>query len=1174
MNQNALKIVTIGDSITQAENGYNSYRKELWELLNEAGYNVDFVGSENRNKDGGNFEDRSFDPDHEGHWGWRIDEIINGRGGDNLSDWLTGYTPDVALIHLGSNDAIQSNSAVSSVEELKQVIDILRQDNPNVTIFLSQLIPAVNGGFNNRIQQLNSLIPGIVADKNQANSPVILVDQNSGFNANTDTYDGVHPDPSGEAKMAQKWFDALKNYFDSVGINPDDGDSSPPLPTNNSPNAVNDAFTINENTSDNLLRVLANDSDSDGDSLAVSINAQPGNGSLNIVQNEFFYTPDADFTGVDTFTYQVDDGNGGTDTATVNVTVNNVNNIPLAANDSASTNEDTAVSINVLANDSDADGDNLNIASVSSPNNGTTAIVDNEIVYTPAANFNGVDSFNYQVEDGNGETQTATVTVNVAPVNDQPLAQNDAATTNQDTEVSIDVLANDGDIDGDNLTIASVAAANNGTTAIVGNEVVYTPASGFSGEDSFTYSINDGSGVNQTAQVNVTVAAVNPTNPTNPTNPSTRVDAGLLALYNFDEGSGDTVFDVSGVGTALNLQIDNVSRTSWGNGVLNINAPNLIASNGTADKLIDGITATQEITLEAWVTPENRSQNGPARIATLSSNVSNRNFTFGQAGDDYNVRLRTTSTGNNGVGRTVSSNGGLLSTELTHVIYTREADGDAALYINNQLVASENIGGNLSNWNDSYSFALGNELTGDRPWLGSLDLFAVYNQAFDAGEVEQNFLAGAEDSASPQTPPPDNNPTNNIPVVANDSATTNEDTAVSINVLENDSDADGDDLNIVSVASANNGTTTIVSNEIVYTPAANFNGVDSFSYEISDGNGGIETATVTVNVAPVNDQPIAENDTATTSEDTQVSINVLANDSDVDGDNLTVVSVAAGNNGTTEIIGNEIIYTPEAGFTGEDNFTYSINDGSGVNQTAQVNINVTEAGSNNSSERVDAGLLALYNFNEGRGDTVFDVSGVGTALNLEIDNVTGVSWGDGELTINSPNLIASNGTATKLIDGIKATQEITLEAWVTPENRSQNGPARIATLSSNVSNRNFTLGQAGDDYNVRLRTTNTGNNGVGRTVSSSGGLLNTELTHVVYTREADGDAALYIDNQLVASENIRGDLSNWDDDYRLGIGNEFSGDRPWLGSLDLFAVYNQAFDAGEVEQNFLAGSDF
>jgi lysophospholipase L1-like esterase len=1165
-----IKIMTLGDSITQAENGQNSYRKALWEKLTASGYDVDFVGSENRNKDNNNFEDSNFDPDHEGHWGWRIDEIINGRGGEGkLSDWLTGYTPDVALIHLGSNDAIQSNSAISSVEELKQVIDILRQDNENVTIFLSQLIPSSNGGFNDRIQQLNSLIPGIVTDKNQANSPVILVDQNSGFNPNTDTYDGVHPDNSGEAKMAQKWFDALKNYFDSVNINPNDGDSSPPLPTNNPPNAANDAFTIDENTSNNLFKVLENDSDSDGDSLAVNINAQPANGTVNIVQNEIFYTPDTDFTGIDTFNYQIDDGNGGTDTATVNVNVANVNEIPSSANDSVTTNEDTAVSINVLANDSDADGDNLNIASVSSPNNGITAIVDNQIVYTPAANFNGVDSFNYQVGDGNGGTQTATVTVNVAPVNDLPVANNDTATTNSDT-LSINVLANDSDVDGDNLTVASITPGSNGNTTIIDNQIVYIPESNFIGEDSFTYSVNDGNGGTNTAQVNVTVIeSIDSGSNNSNNNPSTRVSAGLLALYNFDEGSGNTVFDVSGVGTALNLEINNPARVNWGNGVLNLNSPSLIASVETADKLIDGITATQEITLEAWVTPGNTSQNGPARIATLSSDVANRNFTLGQAGDDYNVRLRTTTTGYNGVGKSVSSQGGLLNTELTHVIYTREADGDAFLYIDNNLVSSETIGGDFSNWDQNYRLGLGNEFNGDRPWLGSLDLFAVYNQAFDATEVEQNFLAGALYSPSPLTPPP----AGNIPVAANDSIVINEDTQINIDVLANDSDEDADNLTVSSVNPGNNGITEIVDNQIVYTPQANFNGIDSFSYEIDDGNGGVDTATVTVNVEGVNDLPLLQNDTATTNEDTQISIDVLANDSDVDGDNLTVSSVNPGNNGFTAIVNNQIIYTPEANFIGEDSFTYSVDDGKGGINTAQVNVKVTESDSNNNpSARVNTGLLALYDFNEGSGDTVFDVSGVGTALNLEIDDLTGVNWGDGVLNINSPSLIASNQSADKIIDGITATQEITLEAWVTPDNRSQNGPARIATLSTDIGNRNFTLGQAGDDYNVRLRTTTTGNNGVGETVSSQGGLLNTELTHVIYTRGSDGEASLYIDNQLVASETIDGDFSNWDEDYRLGLGNEFNGDRPWLGSLDMFAVYNQAFDATEVEQNFLVRS--
>ena len=193
-----LKITAIGDSITQASNGQNSYRRDLWNLLVGAGYNVDFVGSENKTNGNRNFPDPNFDPDHEGHWGWRTDEIINGRGGEGkLSDWLTGYTPDIALIHLGSNDAFQGNTTASTINELKQTIDILRQDNPNVVIFIAQLIPTTNNTWNQRVQDLNAQIPGIITDKDLPNSPVILVDQNTGFNASTDTYDGIHPNAEG-----------------------------------------------------------------------------------------------------------------------------------------------------------------------------------------------------------------------------------------------------------------------------------------------------------------------------------------------------------------------------------------------------------------------------------------------------------------------------------------------------------------------------------------------------------------------------------------------------------------------------------------------------------------------------------------------------------------------------------------------------------------------------------------------------------------------------------------------------------------------------------------------------------------------------------------------------------------------------------------------------------------
>ncbi|MBX2865299.1 MAG: hypothetical protein KTR27_17250, partial [Leptolyngbyaceae cyanobacterium MAG.088] len=216
-----INIVTVGDSITQAETGYNSYRSDLWDLLIDAGYDVDFVGSENKTKDNTDFPDNSFDPDHEGHWGWRTDEINDGRSGEgSLEDWLTEYTPDIALVHLGTNDLFQGQSVESTIDDLSETIDILRADNPDVVIFVAELIPTTDPTRNQSIEEFNDQLPTLVADKNQANSPVILVDQNTGFDASQDTYDGIHPDESGEAKVAQQWFVAIDSYLTENPITP------------------------------------------------------------------------------------------------------------------------------------------------------------------------------------------------------------------------------------------------------------------------------------------------------------------------------------------------------------------------------------------------------------------------------------------------------------------------------------------------------------------------------------------------------------------------------------------------------------------------------------------------------------------------------------------------------------------------------------------------------------------------------------------------------------------------------------------------------------------------------------------------------------------------------------------------------------------------------------------
>ncbi|MEC8474026.1 MAG: S8 family serine peptidase [Planctomycetota bacterium] len=189
-------------------------------------------------------------------------------------------------------------------------------------------------------------------------------------------------------------------------------------------------------------------------------------------------------------------------------TSGNQRNAPVAVDDTATVAEDSEVSVAVLSNDSDADGDTLTIESFTQGTNGSVVISGSNLVYTPSTNFNGSDSFTYTINDGTGLTDTATVSVTVTAVNDNPVANDDSATTKEDVAVTIDLVSNDTDIDGDSLSIESVSAASNGSVVNNGNgTVTYTPNAGFFGSDSFTYVVSDGSATD-TATVSVTVTEV------------------------------------------------------------------------------------------------------------------------------------------------------------------------------------------------------------------------------------------------------------------------------------------------------------------------------------------------------------------------------------------------------------------------------------------------------------------------------------------------------------------------------------------------------------------------------------------------------------------------------------------------------------------------------------------
>ena len=260
------------------------------------------------------------------------------------------------------------------------------------------------------------------------------------------------------------------------------------------------------------IPVMANDSDPDGNTFSIGAfpsAGRPANGTVARKGRFAVYTPRAGFSGTDSFTYRLKDSTNAWSTATkVTVTVRAPSNIaPVARADSASTVSPTPVTVDLLANDSDENGDTLTVVANTTPTGGTVTRSGGIATYTPSEGFSGTATFNYRVSDGKGGAASATVTITVAPKpNTAPVAGADSASTSSPVGVTVDLLANDTDADGDPLSVTAVSDPANGTVSLAGATASYTPAADFSGTDSFSYTLSDGKGGMSSALVTVSVA--------------------------------------------------------------------------------------------------------------------------------------------------------------------------------------------------------------------------------------------------------------------------------------------------------------------------------------------------------------------------------------------------------------------------------------------------------------------------------------------------------------------------------------------------------------------------------------------------------------------------------------------------------------------------------------------
>jgi VCBS repeat-containing protein len=320
---------------------------------------------------------------------------------------------------------------------------------------------------------------------------------------------------------------------------------------NDPPATTNDSYATAEDTPLTVAApgVLDNDTDAEGGALTAALDAGTANGALALnPDGSFTYTPDADFTGGDSFTYLAGDGEARSGTATVTILVGPVNDPPTAYDDAYATHEDTPLYVaapGILGNDTDIESGILTAVLDAGPSNGTLSLNPNgAFSYTPNTDFSGTDSFTYHAGDGQMDSGVAVVTVTVASVNDPPAASSDAYETGEDAPLAIaapGVLANDADVENNPLVAVLDAGPINGTLTIEPDgSFTYTPHADFSGPDSFTYHADDGEDDSSVATVTIYVGAVNDAPVLEPIGPYSAGEGQSLTItVNADDPDGD-----------------------------------------------------------------------------------------------------------------------------------------------------------------------------------------------------------------------------------------------------------------------------------------------------------------------------------------------------------------------------------------------------------------------------------------------------------------------------------------------------------------------------------------------------------------------------------------------------------------------------------------------------------
>ncbi len=740
----------------------------------------------------------------------------------------------------------------------------------------------------------------------------------------------------------------LGDYDIQLVVNDGEFNSNPSLikitTINRAPLAENGSVTLNE---DIPIIITANASDTDDPSLIFSIVTGPSHGTLGSLSvpscaptgigasctATVLYTPIRNFDGADSFTFKVNDGVLDSNIATISLVVHPVNDAPIASNATGVTDEETLVNITLTATDVDSAG--LSFFIVNNPGNGNIgalsaphciassggSICSTTVTYTPSLDFNGVDSFSFKANDGALDSNVATISIGILPVNDAPLANHGTATTHEDNPILITMSGTD--VDSPSLTFSVLTNVTNGSLGAIGAPscssvpngtdtagthctamVTYMPAANFNGADSFTFRVNDGAFYSNLATVAISVNAVNDAATASDdfysTDSNTQLNMGAPGVLGNDN-------DLDNLASSLSVLVVN-GPTNAASFALNADgsfiytpSPGFTGLDNFSYKINDGTNESNEATATIAVLAAN---NAPVAI-----------------NDFYNTEKD--------VALTVTGRGVLAN------------DNDADTPPGN-LIASA-----INGPTRALSFALNADGSFDympQPNFTGNDSFTY---KLNDGTSDSNVAMVTIAVLAPNT----------FPLARNDSESTNEDSAKNVaapGALDNDSIAPLMTSTAVLVTGPRRALSFTLNTDgsFNYTPQNDYNGSDNITYRIFDGTKYSNVAMVNIDVISVNDLPLGQTRTLSTNQNNPVSFALTA--TDIDHKTLSFNIATPPAHGVLGSIGTPnctvhgqgttcaatVSYSPALDYFGADNFTFTASDSVSTSAPATVSINV------------------------------------------------------------------------------------------------------------------------------------------------------------------------------------------------------------------------------------------